>query len=101
MVGILQVVQDQVFVISMCGAAGAAVINGRYFWHHRTTALGRNAALIAVMAVGYVVSYVLHLTGVWGRLEWSQIMIIPSMFSWAVVWWMWPLLLETEEDDDG
>ena len=97
MVAVVQAIQDQVFWVSMFAAAVACVLNARYAWRHRRIARGRNAALIAVMALGYVVSYVLHLSGVWGRLEWSQNMIIPSMFSWVVVWWAWPLLLSTEE----
>lgn len=108
----IQAIQDHNFWISLVFASIAVVVNLRFALRHRTSIKRLHYFAVAGVAAFYAVSYGLHLSDVWGRLEWSENVLPASTISWLLVW-ISPVLLDerirragirpedvmTEEDD--
>ena len=99
MVGVLSQIQESVFWINLVVMASAVATN---VWRARKTPSVRQWHwwTVAFLATGYCVSYALFLTGVWTRLQWSEVMIVPSMASIFILWTI-PPLFDVDEDIGG
>ena len=97
-VHIIEEVQAQVFWINLVAMSLSLAVN----WRAARRAAGvyrRHFFLAAGFSSVYCVSYVLFLTGVWTRLQWSQVMIIPSLATIVVLWVTPAALVLTERKE--
>ena len=97
MLGLLSRIQESVFWINLVVMGSAVATN---VWRALKTPSVRQWHwwTVAFLATGYCVSYVMFLTGVWTRLQWSEVMIVPSMVSIFILWTIPPLF---DEDIGG
>ena len=82
---IIEEVQAQVFWINLVAMSLSLAVNWRAA-RHSTSVYRRHFFLVAAFSAVYCASYALFLAGVWTRLQWSQVMIIPSLATIVVLW---------------
>jgi cytochrome bd-type quinol oxidase subunit 2 len=82
---VINEIQEQIFwlnLVFMSVAFIASLLASR----HETRMGARHYQLVSLLALAYVASYALFLAGVWTRLQWSEVMIIPSLASIVILW---------------
>jgi hypothetical protein len=82
---VIREIQEQIFWVTLAFMTAAFAVNllaSRY-----ETRMGpKHYRLVSLLTLAYAASYILFLSGVWNRLQWSQVMIIPSLASIVVLW---------------
>lgn len=92
MLTVLASIQAIIFWLSLVAATLSLVVNGVFVYTEKTSAKRGHYGLVSLLSVLYIASYCLYLSGVWTRLEWSQVMVVPSLASWVLLWISPPLL---------